>query len=93
MKFIRIYYEIWYARDTCLSTPNCSLSCDCSSAALLSVKSGDYTVVSYGSNISFQSKVHIFAIFDRQMFKLHDIEFYCSFRKKMLKIVLHKITY
>ena len=55
----------WYVRDTCLSTPNCSkifnlslrLSCNCSSAALLFVKSGDYTVVSCGSNIPFQSKV------------------------------------
>ena len=24
MKFIRLYYEVWYARDTCLSAPNCS---------------------------------------------------------------------
>ena len=52
MEFIRIYYEVCFARDTCLSTPNSSeifqlslrLSCNCSSAALLSVKSGDYTL-------------------------------------------------
>ena len=24
MKFIRLNYEVSYARDTCLSTPNCS---------------------------------------------------------------------
>ena len=36
---------------------NLRLSCDCSSAALLSVKSDDCTVVLYGSNISFPSKV------------------------------------
>ena len=24
MKFIRIYCEVWYARDTCLSMPNCT---------------------------------------------------------------------
>ena len=36
------------------------LSCNRSSAALLSVKFGDYTVVSYGSNIPFQLKVHFF---------------------------------
>ena len=59
------------------------MSCNCSSAARLSVESGDYTVVSCGSNILFQSKVHSFAVFDRQMFKLHDIEFSCSFRKNV----------
>ena len=24
MKFIRIYHEVWYERDTCFSTSNCS---------------------------------------------------------------------
>ena len=58
------------------------LSCNCFFAALLSAKSRDYAVVSCGSNIPFQSRVHFFAIFDPPMFKLRDIEFPCSFRKK-----------
>ena len=72
MKFMQLYYEVWYARTLAFQRPIVAkffilfqivakiLSCNCSSAALLSVKSGDYTDVSYGSNIPSQSKVHSF---------------------------------
>ena len=102
IKFIRLYYEVWYARDTCLSTPNCSeifqlkpsFELHCSSAALLSVKSGDYTVVSYGNNIPFLPKVLFFLLYLIDKCSNCTIRnFPAALEKKMLKIVLHKITF